>query len=109
MEQNLPEDAWLLRAPRLNANDDSVTLTRWLAADGASVAAGQPIAEIETEKATAELAAAIGGTLPHAAAAGATRPVRAPPRVGGAAPAAARGEAPNAAPGAGGGGRGGRR
>jgi len=78
MEQNLPEDAWLLRAPRLNANDDSVTLTRWLAADGATVAAGQPIAEIETEKATAELAAAIGGTLLHAAAAGATVPIGAP-------------------------------
>src|SRR5215470_17021407 len=78
MEQNLPEDAWLLRAPRLNANDDRVTLTRWLAADGAAVAAGQPIAEIETEKATAELAAEIGGTLLHAAAAGADLPVGAP-------------------------------
>ena len=57
----MPDDRWVLRAPRLNANDDSVTLTRWLAADRATVAAGEPIAEIETEKATAELAAERGG------------------------------------------------
>jgi pyruvate dehydrogenase E2 component (dihydrolipoamide acetyltransferase) len=74
----LPDDCRLLRAPRLNANDDRVTLTRWLAADGASVAAGQAIAEIETEKATAELAAEIGGTLLHAATAGADVPIGAP-------------------------------
>ena len=74
----MPENAWLLRAPRLNANDDRVTLTRWLAADGAAVAAGQPIAEIETEKATAELAAEIGGTLLHAVPAGTDLPVGAP-------------------------------
>ena len=39
-EVDLPDDCWVLRAPRLNANDDSVTLTRWLAADRATVAAG---------------------------------------------------------------------
>jgi pyruvate/2-oxoglutarate dehydrogenase complex dihydrolipoamide acyltransferase (E2) component len=78
MKRGLAEDCWLLRAPRLNANDDRVTLTRWLAADGAAVAAGQPVAEIETEKATAELAAGIGGTLVHAVAAGADVPVGAP-------------------------------
>jgi pyruvate/2-oxoglutarate dehydrogenase complex dihydrolipoamide acyltransferase (E2) component len=78
MEQILPENAWPLRAPRLNANDDSVTLTRWLAADGAAVAAGQPIAEIETEKATAELVAEVGGTLLHAVATGAQVPIGAP-------------------------------
>jgi pyruvate/2-oxoglutarate dehydrogenase complex dihydrolipoamide acyltransferase (E2) component len=61
----------VLRAPRLNANDDSVTLTRWLAADRATVIPGQPIAEIETEKATTEVTADIGGTLLHAVSAGA--------------------------------------
>jgi pyruvate/2-oxoglutarate dehydrogenase complex dihydrolipoamide acyltransferase (E2) component len=45
----LADDCWLLRVPRLNANDDRVTLTRWLVADGATVAAGDPVAEIETE------------------------------------------------------------
>jgi pyruvate dehydrogenase E2 component (dihydrolipoamide acetyltransferase) len=75
---DLPDDRWVLRAPRLNANDDSVTLTRWLVADRATVAAGEPIAEIETEKATAELAAERGGTLLQAVAAGATMPIGVP-------------------------------
>jgi pyruvate/2-oxoglutarate dehydrogenase complex dihydrolipoamide acyltransferase (E2) component len=85
----LPEEAWVLRAPRLNANDDSVTLTRWLVADGASVAAGAPVAEIETEKATAELAAEFGGTFVHAVAAGAAVPVGAPLAFIGSTPATA--------------------
>jgi pyruvate dehydrogenase E2 component (dihydrolipoamide acetyltransferase) len=74
----LPENVWVLRAPRLNANDDTVTLTRWLVADRSPVAAGQPIAEIETEKATAEVAAEVGGVLLHAVAAGAQAPIGAP-------------------------------
>ena len=68
----------MLRAPRLNANDDTVTLTRWLVADRSPVAAGQPIAEIETEKATMEVAAEIAGVLLHAVAAGAEAPIGAP-------------------------------
>jgi len=48
--------------PNDNANDDSVTLTSWLALDGAMVMAGQPIAEIETEKVTAEITAQVGGS-----------------------------------------------
>src|SRR5690242_2476052 len=79
MNRSLPtDDCWILRAPRLNANDDSVTLTRWLVHDGATVAAGQPVAEIETEKATAELSAERGGILLQAVAAGVTVPVGAP-------------------------------
>jgi pyruvate dehydrogenase E2 component (dihydrolipoamide acetyltransferase) len=74
----LPDHCWTLRAPRLNANDDHVTLTRWLAADRATVAANAPLAEIETEKATAELSAERGGTLLHAVAAGTAVPVGAP-------------------------------
>jgi len=73
--RTLPPDIWVLRAPRLNANDDAVTLTRWLRADKSTVAAGDPIAEIETEKATAELVAEAGGILAHAVAAGATVPI----------------------------------
>ena len=69
---------WVLRAPRLNANDDSVTLTRWLAADQSAVSAGDRLAEIETEKATSELAAEIGGILRHAVPAGAVVPIGAP-------------------------------
>jgi pyruvate dehydrogenase E2 component (dihydrolipoamide acetyltransferase) len=74
----LPEEAWVLRAPRLNANDDSVTLTRWLVADGVTIAVGQPIAEIETEKATAEFVAEAGGVLLQAVAAGAIAAIGAP-------------------------------
>ncbi len=85
----MADDCWLMRAPRLNANDDRVMITRWLAADGATVAAGEPIAEIETEKATAELVAETGGTLLHAAAAGAGVPIGAPLGFIGATPAAA--------------------
>jgi pyruvate dehydrogenase E2 component (dihydrolipoamide acetyltransferase) len=69
---------WVLHAPRLNANDDSVTLTRWLVADRSTVSAGTVIAEIETEKATAELPAEIGGVLLQSAPAGATVPIGAP-------------------------------
>jgi pyruvate dehydrogenase E2 component (dihydrolipoamide acetyltransferase) len=77
MERNLPEH-WVLRAPRLNANDDRVTVTRWLVADRSAVSAGAAVAEIETEKATAELAVDIGGFLLQAAPAGAVIPVGAP-------------------------------
>src|SRR5215469_13352714 len=78
MKSTPPNDIWVLRAPRLNANDDTVTLTRWLVADRSPVAAGQPIAEIETEKATTEVAAEIAGVLLHAVAAGAREPIGAP-------------------------------
>ena len=64
--------------PRASANDNSVTPTRWLAADRARVAAGEPIAEIETERATAKVTAEIGGTLLQAAPAGAKAPIGAP-------------------------------
>src|SRR5262249_29134727 len=78
MTRTPADDCWVLRAPRLNANDDSVTLTRWLAQDRATVAANQPVAEIETEKATAELSAERGGVLLHAVAASANVPIDAP-------------------------------
>ena len=78
MTRTPADDGWVLRAPRLNANDDRVTLTRWLAQDHATVAAGQPIAEIETEKATAEISAERGGALLHAVTAGADVPIGAP-------------------------------
>jgi pyruvate dehydrogenase E2 component (dihydrolipoamide acetyltransferase) len=87
---------WVLRAPRLNANDDSVTLTRWLAADRSTVSAGDRLAEIETEKATTELTAESGGILLHAVPAGAVVPIGAPLAYVGAtlAVAEAAGEAP---------------
>jgi pyruvate/2-oxoglutarate dehydrogenase complex dihydrolipoamide acyltransferase (E2) component len=77
-KRTFPDDCWVLRAPPLNPNDDSVTLTRWLVADRATVAASAPIGEIETAKAMAELTAERGGTLAHAVAAEARIPIGAP-------------------------------
>jgi pyruvate dehydrogenase E2 component (dihydrolipoamide acetyltransferase) len=74
----VPDDTWVLRAPRLNQNDDTVTLTRWLALDHSEVVAGQAVAEIETEKATAELAADAAGLLVQAVGAGVHVPVGVP-------------------------------
>ena len=74
----VPDMFWTLRAPRLNQNDDAVTLTRWLVLDRSKVATGQAVAEIETEKATAELAAGAAGVLLQAVDAGAHVQVGAP-------------------------------
>ena len=68
-------EPWVLRAPRLNANDETVTVTRWLVADRMTVRTGQAIAEIETEKATAELVAEADGTLVWAVVAGTKAPI----------------------------------
>jgi pyruvate dehydrogenase E2 component (dihydrolipoamide acetyltransferase) len=46
------------------------TLLTWLAADGAGVEAGEAIAEIETDKAIAELEAPLSGVLSHRVPAG---------------------------------------
>lgn len=50
-------------------------LVEWLAADGADVRAGQPIAAIESDKATYEMEAPAAGVLRHGASAGAEVPV----------------------------------
>jgi acetoin:2,6-dichlorophenolindophenol oxidoreductase subunit alpha len=47
------------------------TVLRWLAADGATVRAGQPVVEVETDKATMEVEAPASGVLRIVAAAGA--------------------------------------
>jgi 2-oxoglutarate dehydrogenase E2 component (dihydrolipoamide succinyltransferase) len=49
--------------PKLNNNDESCILNRWLADDGARVEPGTPIALLETSKATSELAAEHAGIL----------------------------------------------
>ncbi len=49
--------------PALSPTMDEGTLARWLVAEGASVKAGDVIAEIETDKATMEIEAAEEGTL----------------------------------------------
>jgi pyruvate/2-oxoglutarate dehydrogenase complex dihydrolipoamide acyltransferase (E2) component len=71
----LHDRCWILRAPRLNANDDVVVLTHWIVPDRSTVLAGQPIAEIETEKATAELVADAEGIAVHAVVVGDKVPI----------------------------------
>jgi len=50
-------------------------LVEWLTADGAEVAAGQPVASIESDKATYEIEAPVAGMIRHRVAIGAEVPV----------------------------------
>jgi 2-oxoglutarate dehydrogenase E2 component (dihydrolipoamide succinyltransferase) len=55
--------------PRLNSVDDSYVLLEWLVPDGAPVAAGQPIAVVETTKTAVDIVADRDGALVHLVAA----------------------------------------
>jgi pyruvate/2-oxoglutarate dehydrogenase complex dihydrolipoamide acyltransferase (E2) component len=52
-----------VRLPNLGAEAAEARVVAWLKVVGDVVAAGEPIAEIETEKATVELEAPVAGTL----------------------------------------------
>ena len=52
-----------LKMPNLGAEATSGTVAAWLRAVGDEVAAGEVIAEIETEKATVELEAPVAGRI----------------------------------------------
>jgi 2-oxoglutarate dehydrogenase E2 component (dihydrolipoamide succinyltransferase) len=52
-----------IKVPKLNSNDEQYILTEWLAADGADVRIGDPIAIIETSKAANELTCQWSGIL----------------------------------------------
>jgi pyruvate dehydrogenase E2 component (dihydrolipoamide acetyltransferase) len=52
-----------MRLPDLATNDDSVTVVRWLVAVGGRVRRGEPIAEVETDKAVMTLESAVTGTV----------------------------------------------
>ena len=52
-----------VRLPELADGMTSATLTAWLKTTGDSVGAGEPIAEVETDKTTVELEAPAGGVL----------------------------------------------
>jgi pyruvate dehydrogenase E2 component (dihydrolipoyllysine-residue acetyltransferase) len=62
--------------PSLGMYTAEGTLATWLRPDGASVTAGEPVAEVTTEKATYEIEAPADGRLHTAAAAGATLAVQ---------------------------------
>jgi len=52
-----------VRLPNLGAEATEARVAAWLKAVGDAVALGEPIAEIETEKATVELESPAAGTL----------------------------------------------
>lgn len=64
-----------VRIPKLSLAVSEANLVEWLAEDGATVAEGQALYVIETEKVETEVEAATAGVLHHGAAAGATYPV----------------------------------
>jgi len=49
--------------PNLGYDMESGTISRWLKAVGDPVGRGEPIAEVETDKATVEMEATASGTL----------------------------------------------
>ncbi|MFI5906741.1 2-oxo acid dehydrogenase subunit E2 [Dactylosporangium sp. NPDC051541] len=59
-----------IRVPKLNNNDAEYTLLEWIAAPGAFVAAGDPVATVETSKAAEELPSVGEGYLRQLIAAG---------------------------------------
>lgn len=52
-----------IRIPKIGVAMTEATLSDWLVADGAAVAAGTPIYEIEMDKSTNEIEAPVSGTL----------------------------------------------
>ncbi|MBV9002950.1 MAG: 2-oxo acid dehydrogenase subunit E2 [Solirubrobacterales bacterium] len=61
-----------VRMPRLSDSMEEGTIVRWLKSDGEAIAAGEPIVEIETDKATIEYEAEAAGVLEIVAAEGST-------------------------------------
>ena len=50
-----------LVVPQVNVNDETVRLARWLVPDGATVAAGDAVCDVETTKAASEITADAAG------------------------------------------------
>ena len=59
-----------VRLPRVNANDDTALLSKWLVDEWDPVRVRQPIALVETTKAVVELESTAAGLLVHAAGVG---------------------------------------
>lgn len=66
-----------LTLPQLSISMEDGKVLRWLVVDGERVSAGQPVVEIETDKATLEVEAPAGGTIRLVTAEGAIVPVEA--------------------------------
>jgi pyruvate/2-oxoglutarate dehydrogenase complex dihydrolipoamide acyltransferase (E2) component len=55
--------ATFLPLPKLGMNQEEGEIVSWLVSEGDTVAEGQPIVEIETDKATVEVEASASGVL----------------------------------------------
>lgn len=64
-----------IEAPRINPNEDSVVLVKWIKAAGGAVSSGDAIAEVESSKTVLELQAPENGYLHYALEPGAELPV----------------------------------
>jgi pyruvate/2-oxoglutarate dehydrogenase complex dihydrolipoamide acyltransferase (E2) component len=64
--------------PKLGQAMEFGTIAEWLAADGATVGAGEPVASVESDKATYEIEATEAGVIRHLAAVGDEIPVGEP-------------------------------
>jgi pyruvate dehydrogenase E2 component (dihydrolipoamide acetyltransferase) len=49
--------------PKLGMNQEDGTIVRWVVAEGATVRAGEPVVEVETDKATVEVESPSSGIL----------------------------------------------
>lgn len=67
-----------LKLPKLAVSMQEGTLVEWLAADGSTIATGQPLYVIESEKASTEIASPFAGTIRHLVSAGDSIPVGTP-------------------------------
>lgn len=52
-----------MKMPDLATNDSPVRIIRWMAAPGQSVRRGEPLVEVETDKATVEVESVRNGVL----------------------------------------------
>ena len=59
-----------VRVPHENVNDETALLSQWLVADGSTVAAGQPLAVMESSKTTFEITAPVAGIVRYSIAVG---------------------------------------
>ncbi len=67
-----------LKLPKLAVSMQHGTLVEWLVESGATVAQGQPIYVLETEKTSTEVQSPFAGTITTVAELGQTYPVGAP-------------------------------
>ena len=58
-----PEGVTAVLMPKLSDTMQEGTIQKWLRAEGDKVKAGDPLAEVETDKATLEMEAYVGGTV----------------------------------------------